>query len=378
MILGIDASNIRADGGITHLVELLKYAAPQKFGFEKVIVWSSRLTLGKLQDRHWLVKCDDESLEGNFVATALWQQFCLGSRAMSEKCNILFVPGGSFGTRFRPIVTMSQNLLPFDWRELLRYGVSKSALKLILLRWSQSRSFKAAEGVIFLTDYARRTVLQATGPIRGDVREIPHGIDERFFKVPRIPRPIEGCTESDPFVVLYVSKFEKYKNHIEVLKAVSELRQGGLPIALTLVGATNGPGYEDFCDAAERLDPARKFVRLLGHVSYDALDRSYVNADVCVFASTCENMPNILLEGMASGLPLACSNRGPMPEVLGDAGIYFDPQEPSSIAAAIRQLIDDPRLRESKATLAYSRARKYSWKRCADETFRFLSDCASR
>jgi glycosyltransferase involved in cell wall biosynthesis len=62
-----------------------------------------------------------------------------------------------------------------------------------------------------------------------------------------------------------------------------------------------------------------------------------------------------------------------MPEVLGDAGIYFDPEKPESIADAVRQLALDPRLRAEKAAAASNAALQYSWSRCARETFDFLS-----
>jgi glycosyltransferase involved in cell wall biosynthesis len=87
-------------------------------------------------------------------------------------------------------------------------------------------------------------------------------------------------------------------------------------------------------------------------------------------------MPNILLEGMASGLPIACSDRGPMPEVLGDAGVYFDPEDPNDIARALRELIDSRELRSKLAKASFERAQGYSWLRCADQTFRFLADIA--
>jgi nucleoside-diphosphate-sugar epimerase len=79
---------------------------------------------------------------------------------------------------------------------------------------------------------------------------------------------------------------------------------------------------------------------------------------------------------MASGLPIACSNRGPMPEVLRDAGVYFDPEKPTEIAEAIRKLIEYPALRTEKAEAAFERARAFTWERCADETFGFLAKCS--
>ena len=87
-------------------------------------------------------------------------------------------------------------------------------------------------------------------------------------------------------------------------------------------------------------------------------------------------MPNILLESMAAGLPIACSNLGPMPEMLGDAGVYFNPEQPDEIAAAIRKLLESSELRANLAELAFQQAQLYSWERCAQETFDFLSQIA--
>ena len=89
-------------------------------------------------------------------------------------------------------------------------------------------------------------------------------------------------------------------------------------------------------------------------------------------------MPNILLEGMASGLPIACSNRGPMPEVLSDAGVYFDPENEDDIARALRELIDSPELRTRLAKASFERVQAYSWRRCASETFGFLANIAAK
>jgi glycosyltransferase involved in cell wall biosynthesis len=84
-------------------------------------------------------------------------------------------------------------------------------------------------------------------------------------------------------------------------------------------------------------------------------------------------MPNVLLEGMAAGLPIACSDRGPMPEVLGGAGVTFDPERPEDIARALRTLAEDDALRRRCAEAASERARLFSWQRCARETLAFIA-----
>ncbi len=372
-IVGIDASNIRGGGGVTHLVELLRATNPLAQGFSKVVVWASQATLARIEDRPWLVKRSDPVLEGHYLKRAYWQRNHLGELAKKEGCHILFIPGGSFATDFRPVVTMSRNLLPFEWRELRRYGISATSLRLLLLRWSQSLSFRRADGVIFLTRYAEKTVLEITGPLQGERVTIPHGINDRFFRKPRPQRSVKECDEWRPMRIIYVSTIADYKHQRQVAEAVIRLRSEGFPLLLDLIGPADPPALRRLRRTLKRMDPDGKAVRYLDALPHDELHTAYDSADFCVFASSCENMPNILLEGMAFGLPIACSNRGPMPEVLGDAGIYFNPEDPLDIAKAIRGWLHFPDVREKKALAAYHLARQYSWTRCATETFTFLS-----
>ena len=83
-------------------------------------------------------------------------------------------------------------------------------------------------------------------------------------------------------------------------------------------------------------------------------------------------MPVTLIEGMASGLPIACSDRGPMPEVLGEGGVYFDPEQPSSIAAAVDSLIKDRTLRIEGVKISKKISAEYLWKTTSSMTFAFL------
>jgi glycosyltransferase involved in cell wall biosynthesis len=376
MILGIDASNIRTGGGVTHLVELLRAAALPVHGFSRIVVWGGRATLARIEERAWLVKAHQPELDRRLPQRAYWQRFRLSELARSAGCDALFVPGGSYAGDFRPIVTMSRNLLPFEWRELRRFGWSWITLKSLLLRVVQARTFKHANGLIFLTRYARDAVLHVIGDSDGTTTIIPHGIDARFLHPPREQVALDRYSAQRPFRILYVSIVDVYKHQWQVAEAVAQLRRSGLPVTLNLVGPAYPPALKRLRDTLRRVDPAGEFIQYSGAVSHSILHELYAQQDVCVFASSCENMPNILLEGMASGLPIACSNRGPMPEVLGDAGVYFDPENAADIARALRELIASPDLRTRLTRAAFERVSAYSWQRCAAETFGFLADMA--
>ena len=147
---------------------------------------------------------------------------------------------------------------------------------------------------------------------------------------------------------------------------------------LDLIGPAYLPALKRLNETIARFDVDKSWVRYHGAIPFNDLHLRYARADLGLFASSCENMPNILLETMASGLPIACSNRGPMPEVLGAAGVFFDSEQPADIARALRDLIASPKLRTRLAQLSYQRAQQYSWERCATATFRFLVNVSKR
>ena len=376
--VGVDATNLRSGGGVTHLVELLRSAQPKLHGIERVIVWGGLATLSLLEDRPWLCKVSPAELNKNLLRRTFWQVLSLSSAARACGCDVLFVPGGSYAGSFQPVVTMSRNLLPFETHELLRYKWTMFTLKLMLLRLTQTRSYRQTDGLIFLTSYARKVVLQVAGKVRAQTCIIAHGLNTRFRIAPKAQRNINEFDEKCPYRVLYVSKIDQYKHQWHVVEAVSTLRKQGLPIVLDLVGPAYPPALLRLNQILTKLDPERRWAYYHGAIAFEDLHLRYTDADLGLFASSCENMPNILLEAMASGLPIACSNRGPMPEVLGDAGLYFDPEQSCDIARALYELICSPQLRADLAQASFERSQQYSWDLCASDTFEFIGHVARR
>ena len=135
-ILGIDASNISTGGGLTHLVELLNAVNPNLYGFRRVVIWSSKSTLSAIDDTDWLKKCCNKYLDRNLFYRVFWQKFYLEHELNREKCDLLFVPGGSFVTDFKPVITINQNLLPFELDEIKRFGFSFLSIKFLFTFFS--------------------------------------------------------------------------------------------------------------------------------------------------------------------------------------------------------------------------------------------------
>ena len=372
--IGIDATNLRAGGGVTHLMELMRTAQPAENDIYHIVVWGGKPTLKALEAQPWLSKRNPPALDKGLLQRTLWQRYRLSQAARDEGCDVLFVPGGSYAGNFHPIVTMSQNMLPFEPEEAILFGrCSWMRLKMWLLRQSQGRSFKKADGLIFLTQYARKGVSRWLGKTKGLQALIPHGIEPRFAANPKPQRNAEDYSFDNPFTFLYVSILMPYKHQIEICRAASELRRTGCPVRVRFVGADWGRYGQQFRKTLRELDPQEDFLIWQGAVPFSELHKVYQDSDAFVFASSCENLPNILIEAMTTGLPIACSKRGPMPEVLQNSGIYFDPFQPHEIAEAMRTLINSPELRFRLAAQAKELSRAYSWQRCAKETFDFLA-----
>jgi glycosyltransferase involved in cell wall biosynthesis len=377
-VLAINAINIRAGGGVTHLSRLLHAAEPMVDGLWNIHIWTCRETASKLPDRNWLTIHTPFWAESNLLVRTLAQQVWLPVVVKRFGCNILYCPGGTLpAIRNIPVITMSQNMLPFEPDEARRFGIgSPMWLKLQILRYIQGRAFRRADGLVFLTNYAREVVTRALGRIAPHIALVPHGIEERFLIPPRIPRLLSECSTQNPFRVLYVSILMPYKHQLEVAQAAALLRNKGLPIEMCFIGASWGEYGKRFGELLKQLDSSGQYLKWLGHEPFESVHKMYGEADAFIFASSCENLPNIMIEAMAASLPIASSRKGPMPEVLGDAGIYFDPECPNSIAECIEKLAKDSDLRTDLSLRAHNLAKTYSWRRCASQSLEFFVNVA--
>lgn len=380
MHIGIDASNIRRGGGITHLACLLSEAQPERDGFERITLWGTQPLLDQTPDHAWLHKKKIVGGGPALIARLIWQQAILPLSLKELRVDVLFSPGGTlpWGAGV-PTITISQNLLPFDKQACALYPLLNGRrLKMALLRHAQARSFAAADGVIFLTEHSRTAIQGALRRLPRRSTIVAHGIEDRFRMPPRPAQPPKSYSAANPFRLLYVSIIDMYKHQNEVAEAVAMAQASGLPVSIDFVGPDYPLALKRLRAVCRKLDPEGQFLHYKGAIGFDQLHPIYRDADAFVFASSCENLPNILIEAMAAGLPIASSSNGPMPEVLGDAGLYFNARNPADICETIARLFGDPQLRGQLAQAAWQRAQAYSWARCARETFAFIRSVATR
>jgi len=314
--------------------------------------------------------------EKSIFSRILWRKFSFNKILADDEISILFMPGGPSDVDFHPKVTMSRNMHPYVWKELLRYSPTTFIFyKYFLIRFFQPTSFRKFDAIIFLNSFVQRHMLKLLKNYRGFTTIISHGINLRFSGLEREFKAINNYSNGNRFKILYVSKIDVHKHQYNVAEAILELANEGYPIEILLIGSVDD--RNSFIRLSKVMANDRKaIVKYIGDVEHDALPNYYSASDLFIFASSCENLPNILLEAMSNRLPIACSQILPMPEILKDAGIYFDPESKSDIKEAVRKFLDSRDLRREKAIRALILSKEYSWKRTASETAHFLHTTA--
>jgi glycosyltransferase involved in cell wall biosynthesis len=163
-------------------------------------------------------------------------------------------------------------------------------------------------------------------------------------------------------VVLCLSAKRPHKNLVRLIGALARIPQSRRPLLVL-------PGYPTWHEAELRARAAalgvQDDIRLLGWLSDEQVEGLWRVAEVFVYPSLYEGFGLPVLEAMARGVPVACSNASSLPEVAGDAALLFDPCDEAAIADAIERLLSDEQQAERLRVRGLQRAREFTWERTA-------------
>ncbi|NQW93661.1 MAG: glycosyltransferase family 4 protein, partial [Polaromonas sp.] len=168
-----------------------------------------------------------------------------------------------------------------------------------------------------------------------------------------------------PFL-LYVGHRGGYKNFLGLLEAYASSK--ALTGSFDLVCFGGGPLQADEVQAVHRLGlPEGKVLQLTG--SDEILSSLYRTASAFIYPSLYEGFGIPPLEAMAHDCPVICSQTSSIPEVVGNAGEYFDPEDVESMRGAIERVMNSEALRNTLTLNGRERLKQFSWDRCAAETY---------
>ena len=184
-----------------------------------------------------------------------------------------------------------------------------------------------------------------------------------------------GLPDKTP-LILYVGGISPHKNLERLLRAAKRLTQ---PWHLVLVGDCSNDSffssYQEVLELSRDLDLVER-VTFTGYVPDTDLVLFYNLATLLVLPSLGEGFGLPVVEAMACGLSVAASNRGSLPEVIGEAGLLFDPCSEEEIAGAMARLLGDESLRREISGKARERAKLFSWKNGARKMMSILEEAA--
>lgn len=272
------------------------------------------------------------------------------------------------------------NFLPFCFGTLptvltahdvswLRYPRTHPATRVNLLRRHFPKALRRADRVIVVSDFVRAELLALCDVDAGKVRVVHNGVAPAFR-----PRPPDALRTALARHALMPGGYLLALGTIEPRKRLSTALRAHqrLPAALRRHVPLVLAGIKGWLtDELEReLVPAvaRGEVRLLGYVPDPELPFLLAGACATVYPSIYEGFGLPPLESMACGVPVICSDRSAMPEVVGDGGVLLDPDDIAGFSAAMLRAIEDPVWRQVIGERALRRAGRFSWQRCARET----------
>jgi glycosyltransferase involved in cell wall biosynthesis len=368
-ILAIDASRCKSGGAINHIVNIIKYIDFNKSKFTEIHIWTYSSLLSQLPNSPRIHKHKSIFLDLPLPFQLFWQALILKFCIKKYKCDLLFTADSSTLCNYGNNVVLNQDLLAFEKDIYQKMPLSFPKLRIIILRFLQKIAFINAKAVIFLSEYSRNKIIDEC-EIQINSIVIPHGVDQIFKNINKINSWDFDVTNS--INCLYISPIFEYKNQLEVVKSVYDLRKRGYEINLSLVGGGSGYYYENLLSYIETLNDYEQWLEIRNFIKKNQLVDIINKSDIFIFASSCETFGITLLEAMSAGMPIVCSKKSSLPEILLDGGSYFDPKNVNELMKRLEELILDKNLRLKLGERALEISKNYTWQKCSYETFHFL------
>lgn len=313
--------------------------------------------------KHWLGK-------NEYYVRAIWDQTLFRSFITCHKPDVVFFPIQD-GMLFPPvsqIVTVHDlHYLHFD-EKVSECKSEISASRRLLFRLKMPNILKKSAAVVAVSDATKKDIVEMFGVNPDKIHVVYNGYDERRFHVLDDPQQIlERLGVAGENYFLFVGSILRHKNIVRLVQAFASQYNG---TKLVIAGACKDADYlEEIRNAVAALGLQGGKVKYLEYVEDDDLPSLYSGATALVLPSLHEGFGVPIIEAMACGTPVITSNCSAMPEVAGDDALLVDPYSVESIAAAMREIIDNPQKAETLRSAGLERAKMFRWSYSAQKLY---------
>jgi glycosyltransferase involved in cell wall biosynthesis len=304
----------------------------------------------------------------------LWTHVRLAAEMAAHPPELLFVP-----SHVLPLIHPRRSVVTIHDLGYHYYPEAHTLFQNLYLRWSTRYNARAAARVVADSEATRQDLVRWYGTAADKIAVIYPGRDERLAPVADAEalagvRGRYGLTDA---YLLYVGTLQPRKNLVRLVQAFASLlgahgSSPQLPAGLQLVLAgQKGWLYDEILAEIGKLGLEGRVVAT-GYVADEELPALLSGALAFVFPSLYEGFGLPVLEAMACGTPVVCSNASSLPEVAGDAALMVDPRDTEALAEALWRIVSDEPLRRTLVERGGEWVRRFSWRRCAQEVLELL------
>ena len=248
-----------------------------------------------------------------------------------------------------------------------------------LLGRAVPQAAQRADAVIAVSEQVRRDLIERLNIPAERVHVISPGVTAGFQPVTdaMLLAATRHKFELESPFLLTAGTLEPRKNLNRLIQAFDKIRrERGGPRMLAIAGR-NGWRYEEIYETVNKLG-LKNEVRFLGHVTDLELTFLYSMADVVAIPSLYEGFGLPVLEAMACGAPVVCSNTAALPEVAGNAALLVNPTDTDALGAMLLRLLHNPKLRALLSKKGQVQAAKFTWEACAQAHLKLYEEVAAK
>lgn len=230
-----------------------------------------------------------------------------------------------------------------------------------------------ADAIVTISEFSKKTILEKYDVAYDKIKVTYLNADSCFDDALCPQRLCEMKEKIGTDYIFFPANSWPHKNHLALLTAYVMLKEK-YNTKLKLVFTGDGKQKQDEINEFIVQNNLQADVIYLGYVEQEDMPYIFANATILAFPSLFEGFGIPLVEAMKAGVAIACSNSTSLPEIAGDAAIFFDPKNSDDIAEKLHCLEVNEDLRKKLKNEGFARAKIFSWKKCAKETYDFLQE----